>query len=194
MGIKKIKRTELKLPRPSVKTKVDWKKKIRNVPDFPKKGIVFRDITTLLKDAQAFGAAVDRVAARYSRRNIDLVVGVEARGFVLGAALAYKLGAGFVPLRKPGKLPAEVEREEYALEYGTDALEVHRDAVRKGERVLIVDDLLATGGTARAAARLVEKLGGDVVGIAFLVELAFLGGRAKLGGREAWALVSYDSE
>jgi adenine phosphoribosyltransferase len=180
--------------KPPIKRDLVWKKKIRNVADFPKPGIVFRDITTLLKDSKAFKAAVGQLAARYRRSRVDLVACVEARGFILGAALAYQLGVGFVPLRKPGKLPAAVEREEYALEYGTDVLEIHQDAVRKGQRVLIVDDLLATGGTARAAVRLVEKLGGRVVGLAFLVELSFLKGREKLGGQEVYALVTYDSE
>jgi adenine phosphoribosyltransferase len=192
--IDKVKKSTLHSPRFPIRFKGDWKRKIRNVRDFPKRGIVFRDITTLLKDAEAFRAAVDQLAIRARRSKVDIVAGVEARGFVLGAALAYKLGVGFVPLRKPGKLPATVEREEYALEYGTDVLEIHKDAVRKGQRVLIVDDLLATGGTARAAARLVEKLGGQVVGLFFLVELTFLKGRDKLKGREAYALISYDSE
>lgn len=189
-----MKKSNVHSPRSKAVSRVEWKKKIRNVPDFPKPGVVFRDITTLLKDPEAFKAAVGQLTARYRKGRVDLVAGVEARGFIVGAALAYKLGVGFVPLRKPGKLPAVVEREEYTLEYGTDALEIHKDAVRKGQRVLIVDDLLATGGTARAAARLVEKLGGKVVGFVFLAELSFLKGRDKLEGREAFALVTYDSE
>ena len=152
---------------------------IRSVPDFPKKGIVFRDITTLLKSKGAFARAIDLLHDHYKGSRIDKVVSVESRGYILGAPLAYKLGAGFVPIRKPGKLPAATLRQEYALEYGTDAVEIHRDAVAVGERVLLHDDLLATGGTAAAACQLVEKLGGKVVGVSFLIELAFLQGRKR---------------
>ena len=173
---------------------MDMKKLIRDVPGFPKPGIVFKDITTLTKDPKGFREAVDAIADRYRGSRIDAVVGIESRGFIFGAAVAYKLGVGFVPARKPGKLPAETVRAEYALEYGTDAVEIHRDGIAKGQRVLIVDDLLATGGTAAATAGLVEKLGGIVVAVAFVVDLAFLGGREKLAGRDVFALVQYDSE
>jgi adenine phosphoribosyltransferase len=173
---------------------MDFKSLIRDVPDFPKPGIVFKDITTLTKDPKGLQAAVDEIVARYRDASIDVVVGIEARGFIFGGAVAYRLGVGFVPARKPGKLPAEVVREEYALEYGTDAIEVHRDAITAGQRVLIVDDLLATGGTAAAAAKLVERLGGEVVAIAFVIDLAFLRGRDKLDGYEVTSLVEYDAE
>lgn len=167
---------------------------IRSVPDFPKTGIVFRDITTLISDADAFRDAVRRMADAFRDERIDLVVGVESRGFIFGGAVAVELGAGFVPIRKPGKLPAETTSETYELEYGTDTVEIHADAVRPGERVLLVDDLLATGGTMAAACRLVERLGGEIVGIAFLIDLAFLKGREKLGPRKIVALVTYDAE
>lgn len=167
---------------------------IRDVPGFPKPEIVFKDITTLLKDKVGFRAAVDQLADKYKDRRIDLVACVEARGFTLGAAVAYKLGAGVVIARKPKKLPAKTIREEYSLEYGTDALEMHEDAIQKGQRVLVLDDLLATGGTALATVRLVERLGGTVVGVAFLIDLAFLKGRDKLKGYDVQALVSYDHE
>ncbi|MBM3319489.1 MAG: adenine phosphoribosyltransferase [Candidatus Eisenbacteria bacterium] len=173
---------------------MDLKSRIRNVPDFPKQGIVFRDITTLLEDAEAFRAAVDALEKLLAGRPVEKVVCVESRGFLFGAPLALRLGCGLVPLRKPGKLPAETIRETYSLEYGTDAIEMHRGAVKKGERVVIVDDLLATGGTAAAAARLVESAGGRVACMLFLVELAFLGGREKLKDREVLAAVRYDSE
>jgi adenine phosphoribosyltransferase len=173
---------------------MDLRSLIRDVPDFPKPGIVFKDITTLTKDPEGLRAAVDAIAERYAGANIDLVVGIESRGFVFGAAVAYKLGVGFVPARKPGKLPAPAVSEEYELEYGTDALEIHRDAIGAGQRVLIVDDLLATGGTAAAAARLVSGLGGKIVAIAFLIDLAFLRGRDKLAGYEVFSLIEYDSE
>jgi len=172
----------------------DLRSLIRSVPGFPKAGIVFRDITTLAKDASGFRAAVDAIAERYAKSRVDVVVGIESRGFIFGAAVAYRLGVGFVPARKPGKLPAETVRAEYSLEYGTDAIEMHRDAISAGQRVLVVDDLLATGGTARAAVELVEKLGGRVVALAFLIDLAFLGGRAKLDGYESFSLIEYDSE
>ena len=147
---------------------------IRSVPDFPKKGIVFRDITTLLKDREAFGHSIDLLYEHYRGSAIDKVVSVESRGYILGAPLAYKLGAGFVPIRKPGKLPASTVKQEYALEYGTDTLEMHRDAISAGDRVLLHDDLLATGGTAAAACQLVQKLGGRIEGASFLIELTFL--------------------
>ncbi|MCS7013841.1 MAG: adenine phosphoribosyltransferase [Chloroherpetonaceae bacterium] len=166
-----------------------FEKKIRTVPDFPKQGIMFKDITTVLKEKKLFGETVDVLAELYAGRRIDKVVSIESRGFIFGAALAYKLGAGFVPVRKPNKLPAEKIREEYVLEYGTDALEIHTDAIRKGERVLLHDDLLATGGTAGAACRLVEKVGGKVAGLCFLIELGFLNGRSKLGGYDVVSLV-----
>lgn len=166
-----------------------FEKKIRTVPDFPKQGIMFKDITTVLKEKKMFSETVDMLAALYKGRRIDKVVSIESRGFIFGAALAYKLGAGFVPVRKPNKLPAEKIREEYVLEYGTDALEIHTDALRKGERVLLHDDLLATGGTAGAACRLVEKVGGKVIGLCFLIELTFLNGREKLNDYEIISLI-----
>jgi len=173
---------------------MDLKSLIRDVPDFPKPGIVFKDITTLTKDAEGFRAAVDEIVEQYRDASIDVVVGIEARGFIFGGAVAYQLGVGFVPARKPGKLPAETVRAEYSLEYGTDAIELHRDAIPPGGRVLIVDDLLATGGTAAATAKLVEELGGEVAAIAFLIDLTFLKGRDKLGGYEVTSLVEYDAE
>jgi adenine phosphoribosyltransferase len=172
----------------------DFKKFIRNVPDFPKKGIVFRDITTLLKDKDAYRQVIETFYGHYRNRSVDVVVGIEARGFLLASILAYKLGVGVVPVRKPGKLPAETLRVEYELEYGTDALEIHRDAIAKGQKVLIVDDLLATGGTVAATCEMVEKVGGQIVGIAFLIELDFLEGRKKLNGYELLSLIHYDSE
>ena len=167
---------------------------IRSVADFPKKGIVFRDITTLLKDKDAYRQYVDMMYERYKDRRIDKVVGVESRGFIGGGALAYRLGAGFVPVRKPGKLPAEKIRQEYQLEYGTDAVEIHRDAIAKGERILLHDDLLATGGTIEAACKLVERLGGNIVGLSFLIELEFLQPRKRLSQYDIFSLVSYKSE
>ena len=167
---------------------------IRTVPDFPKRGIMFRDITTLLKDAGAFQQTVQVLEAHYAGRKIDKVVCIESRGFVLGAALALRLKAGFVPIRKLGKLPAETIREEYALEYGTDSIEIHRDAIVPGETVLIHDDLLATGGTMSAACKLVEKLGGRIEGISFLIELNFLKGRAALGRYDIFSIIQYDTE
>lgn len=166
---------------------------IREVPDFPRKGIGFKDITTLLKNPPAYRAALDALQ-RHCPAELDAIVAIESRGFIFGAALADRLGTALVPARKPGKLPAETVREEYALEYGTDALEIHRDAIRDGQRVLIVDDLLATGGTAAAAARLVEKLGGRIAGCLFLIELAFLNGRQALSPHPVTALISYKSE
>ncbi len=167
---------------------------IRNVNDFPKKGIVFRDITTLLQDRKAFRIVVDAFAEHYRGMNIDAVVGIEARGFIVGAAIADRLGVGFVPIRKPGKLPAATIREEYKLEYGTDAVEIHADALHHGQRVVVHDDLLATGGTVLAASRLVEKLGATVAGISFIIELTFLGGRSKLPGYPIFSLVQYECE
>jgi adenine phosphoribosyltransferase len=167
---------------------------IRDIPDFPKPGIVFKDITPLLLDPHAIDTAVEGIAEWAAPRGVDFVVAAEARGFILGAAIARELGAGFVPARKPGKLPAEVVTAEYILEYGIDALELHADAIAHGARVLIHDDLLATGGTARALAELVERLGATVVGCAFLVELAFLDGRRRLEGFDVHALVTYESE
>ncbi|MBI3978917.1 MAG: adenine phosphoribosyltransferase [Chloroflexi bacterium] len=164
---------------------------IRDVPDFPKAGILFKDITTLLREPQAFRHAVDLMSERFRERAPDVVVGMESRGFILGAPLAYTLGAGFVPVRKVGKLPAETISVEYALEYGTNTLELHRDALKPGQRVLVVDDLLATGGTAKATLRLVEQLGGEIVGIGFLVELTFLNGRAALTGYDVHSLIRY---
>ena len=170
----------------------DLRAHIRDIPDFPKPGIVFKDITPLLLDPQALEAAVCGLAAWARPRAVDLVVAAEARGFILGAALALELEAGFVPARKPGKLPSEVVSAEYVLEYGVDALEMHADALAHGARILIHDDLLATGGTARALAELVTGAGGEVVGCAFLVELGFLGGREQLRGYDVHALVAYD--
>jgi adenine phosphoribosyltransferase len=173
---------------------LDLKDHIRSVLDFPKKGIVFRDITTLLKDRKAFGKAIDVFYEQYKRQRIDKVVSVESRGFIFGSALAQRLGAGFVPIRKPGKLPAETIREEYELEYGTDAMEIHKDAISRGERILVHDDLLATGGTVLAACRLVEKLGGEIIGLCFLIELTFLRGRDRLKKYDIFSIVKYDSE
>lgn len=166
----------------------DW---IRDIPDFPQRGILFKDITPLLQDANAFHAAMDRLAAHYAGAGIQAVVGVESRGFIFGSTLAYLLNCGFVPVRKFGKLPHQTVSVEYALEYGTNVVEIHTDAIRPGQRVLIVDDLLATGGTVSAAMELVEKLGGHIAGIAFLVELTFLRGRDQLGGHDVFALIKY---
>ncbi len=165
---------------------------IRDIPGFPSPGIIFKDITPLLADVEAFRGTVDTLADGFSDQRVDRVVGIEARGFILGAPVAYRLGAAFIPVRKPGKLPHEVEGLEYELEYGTDTLEVHRDALGPGHRTVIIDDVLATGGTAAAAAGLVEKLGGEVVGLGFLMELAFLDGRSRLEGREILSLLVYD--
>ena len=166
----------------------DW---VRDIPDFPKKGILFKDITPLLQDSVAFRASLERLAAHYAGAGIQTVVGVESRGFIFGAPLAYLLNCGFVPVRKFGKLPSQTVSVEYALEYGTNVVEMHTDAIRPGQRVLIVDDLLATGGTVSAAMELVEKLGGHIAGIAFLVELTFLKGREQLGGHDVFALIKY---
>ena len=170
---------------------MDLKTKIRDIPDFPKQGVVFKDITPLLQDADAFCFAIDSIAEHYSVDGVDLVLGAEARGFIIGGALAYSLKAGFIPARKPGKLPHEVTKAEYELEYGMDSLEMHLDAIEPGDKVLVVDDVLATGGTASAKVDLVEQLGGKVVGIAFLIELAFLQGRQKLGNHDVFSLIKY---
>ena len=167
------------------------KKKIRHVPDFPKPGILFYDITTLLQDPEGFRMAIDSIALPFRDERIELVVGIESRGFIFGAAVADRIGAGFTPVRKPGKLPSKTVRATYSLEYGSDALEMHDDAVRKGQRVLIVDDLLATGGTARATTDLVKKLGGTVVGLSFLIELIGLDGRSRLTGENVHAVLKY---
>ena len=169
----------------------DLKSKIRHVPDFPKAGILFYDITTLLRDPEGFRLAIDSVTEPFRNRGISLVIGIESRGFILGAAVADRIGAGFVPVRKPGKLPSASVRATYELEYGSDSLEMHRDAIDKGQRVLIVDDLLATGGTARATVDLVKQLGGVVEGVAFLIELVALNGRAKLPGEKIHAVLEY---
>jgi adenine phosphoribosyltransferase len=170
----------------------DLKKLIREVPDYPKPGILFYDLTTLLKDKQGFHRLVDRLCEHYNGHTIDIVAGIEARGFIFAPALAYRLGAGFVPVRKPKKLPAKTTSVTYALEYGTDTLEIHEDAVKPGDRVIICDDLLATGGTAAATAKLVQQLGGKVEGAAFAVELTFLNGRKKLPGFDVFSLIQYD--
>jgi adenine phosphoribosyltransferase len=165
---------------------------IREIPDFPKAGILFYDITTLLKSPAGLRGTIDGLKNQYAGMGVDVVLGIEARGFIFAPALAYAMGAGFVPVRKPKKLPAECASVTYDLEYGTDTLEIHRDAITPGCRVLIVDDLLATGGTARATTRLVEDLGGTVAGVAFVVELTFLGGREKLNGYNVFSLLQYD--
>jgi adenine phosphoribosyltransferase len=165
---------------------------IRDIPDFPKPGVVFKDITPLLADVDAFRFAVDAVADHFAGSEVHKVLGVEARGFIIAAPIAYRFGAGFVPVRKAGKLPWDIEREEYELEYGSGLLEIHRDAVHPGENVLIVDDVLATGGTASATVRLVEQLGATVLGLGFVIELAFLHGRDKLEGRDLASLLVYD--
>ena len=164
---------------------------IRDIPDFPQKGVVFKDITPLLADVDAFRFAVDALCDHFSGQSVDKVLGIEARGFIIAAPVAYRFGCGFVPVRKAGKLPWDVEKQEYVLEYGTDLLEIHRDAVAPGERALIVDDVLATGGTATAAVRLVERLGGHVAGLGFVIELGFLGGRGKLADHDMLSLIEY---
>jgi len=179
----------------SLKVGVDCehlKKLIREVPDFPKKGILFYDITTLLKDKVGFATLIDALSEHYLGKDIDVVLGMEARGFIFGPALAYRLNAGFVPVRKPGKLPAATAKYDYALEYGTNTLEIHRDAIEKGQRVLICDDLLATGGTAEATAKLAESLGGEIAGLGFVVELDFLNPREKLKQYDVFSLLHYD--
>jgi adenine phosphoribosyltransferase len=172
------------------------KSKIRNIIDFPKKGIIFRDITTLIQDPQGLKATIDIFFDRYKDMKIDSVAGIEARGFIIGAAVAYKLGIGFITIRKAGKLPSETISQEYDLEYGTDKLEIHTDAIKSGERVLLIDDLLATGGTSIAAAKLVEKIGGKVVELAFIVDLPDIGGKKKLKeeGYEMFTICEFEGE
>lgn len=169
----------------------DLKSIIRDIPDFPKKGIIFKDITTLLADAMSYQRMVDLISHRYVGKKIDKVVGVEARGFIIGAALAYKLGSGVVLVRKPGKLPGETFKKSYELEYGTDTLEIHTDAIKKGERVLIADDLLATGGTISAVVEMVSALGGEIVDCCFLAELSFLNGRKRLPEGKVFSLLTF---
>jgi adenine phosphoribosyltransferase len=173
---------------------IDLKQYIRDVPDFPKKGIIFKDITTLLKNPAALKLTLDLLYDRVKDLKIDKVVGIEARGFIFGAMLAEKLNAGFIPVRKPGKLPAEVFKQSYELEYGTDTIEIHKDAISKGDRVLLHDDLLATGGTAKVACELIEKIGGIVVQAQFIIELAFLNGRDQLKNYKVDSLINYTSE
>jgi adenine phosphoribosyltransferase len=170
---------------------MDLKQHIRHVPDFPKAGILFYDITTLLRDPQGFRMTVDLLSTPYEGQGIDAVIGIESRGFILGAAVAQRIGAGFIPIRKPGKLPAKALKESYDLEYGKDALEIHEDAVEAGQRVLIVDDVLATGGTASAAAKMVRRLGGDLHGLAFLIELVGLNGKVKLADEKVFSVLQY---
>jgi adenine phosphoribosyltransferase len=169
----------------------DLKAHIREIPDFPKPGILFYDITTLLRDPAGYRETIEQLATPFEHQRIDAVIGIESRGFILGASVATRLGAGFIPIRKPGKLPSSSIRESYDLEYGKDVLEIHADAITPGQRVLIVDDVLATGGTASAAVQLVSRLGGDLVGLTFLIELGFLGGRAKLPGRQIHSVLQY---
>jgi len=170
----------------------ELKKLIREVPDWPKPGILFYDLTTLLQDKTGFRSLIDQLCGHYARKKIDVVAGIEARGFIFAPALAYRLGAGFVPVRKPNKLPWRTAQVSYQLEYGTDILEIHEDAVRPGQSVLVCDDLLATGGTAAATVKLVRQLGGEVTGAAFAVELSFLNGRAKLPDLDVFSLIQYD--
>jgi adenine phosphoribosyltransferase len=170
---------------------MDLKQHIRHIPDFPKAGILFYDITTLLRDAQGFQAVIDMLSAPYADQGIDSVVGIESRGFILGAAVAERIGAGFIPVRKPGKLPAKAMKAVYDLEYGKDALEIHEDAIERGQRVLIVDDVLATGGTAAAATDLVKRLGGELHALAFLIELQVLNGRSKIAGHQIFSVLQY---
>ncbi len=170
---------------------MDLKQHIRNVPDFPKPGILFYDITTLLRDPVGLKVTIDRLSAPYAGQGIDVVIGIESRGFILGPPVAERIDAGFIPIRKPGKLPAKTIKESYDLEYGKDALEIHADAIEKGQRVLIVDDVLATGGTAAAAVELVKKLGGDLHGLAFLIELLSLNGKTKLEGQQVYSVLQY---
>jgi adenine phosphoribosyltransferase len=165
---------------------------VRDIPDFPKPGVIYKDITPLLSNSEAFRSTIDLIADHFEGKGIDRVLGVEARGFIIAAPVAYRFSAAFVPVRKAGKLPWEIEREEYELEYGTDLLEIHRDAVEPGDRVVVIDDVLATGGTAGATIRLVEKLGGTVIGLGFVIELGFLNGRQKLDGYDVLSLVTYD--
>lgn len=173
---------------------MDLARLVRSIPDFPIKGILFRDITTLIRDGEALQETIDTMVEHYIDTDIDAIVGIEARGWIFGAPLAYELGAGFVPVRKPSKLPAEKVSISYSLEYGTNTLEVHKDAIAPGTKVLIVDDLLATGGSARAACQLIEKLGGQVVGLAFLIELVDLHGRDKLKGYDVYTMIQFEGE
>ncbi|MBW7888272.1 MAG: adenine phosphoribosyltransferase [Bacteroidetes bacterium] len=173
---------------------MDLQKYIRTIPDFPKQGIMFRDITTLLKDEKAFAETIDIFYHHYKNKNITKVVGIESRGFIIGAALAYRLGCGFVPIRKPNKLPAETIKKEYELEYGTDSIEIHKDAVQPNERILIHDDLLATGGTIAAACSLLQQLKAEIVGLSFIIELSFLNPRKRLGNYEIFSLIQYNAE
>ncbi len=170
---------------------IDLKSKIRDIPNFPKEGIIFKDITTLLKDPEAFKKSIDKIATFYKDEGIEKVIGVESRGFILGAPVAFQLGAGFIPVRKPGKLPSDIYEAKYELEYGTDTLTIHQDALTPGQRVLIVDDLLATGGTVSATIELIKLLGGVIVGIAFLVELSELRGRNRIDGFNILSLITY---
>ncbi len=167
------------------------KEKIRTIPDFPVKGIMFRDITTLLQDNEAFQNVCEKLYERYKDKNINVVVGIESRGFIFGSVLAHKLNVGFVPVRKPGKLPGKTIKEEYELEYGKDAVEIHEDAINKGDKILIIDDLIATGGTCAASCRLVEKLGGNIEEVAFIIELSDLKGRDKLKNYKIFSMVEF---
>lgn len=171
---------------------IDLKEKIRNIPDFPVKGIQFKDITTLLKDREAFKYSIDEITKYCSKYQIDYIAGIEARGFIIGAPVAYQLGVGFLPIRKAEKLPSEVERVSYQLEYGENILEMHKDAINNGDKVMVVDDLLATGGTTAAVFKLIKKLGGKVIGASFVIELKFLNPRKKLEGYHIFSLVQYD--
>jgi adenine phosphoribosyltransferase len=171
---------------------INLKSFIRDIPDFPKKGIIFKDITPLLKNGAAFRQVVKTIAAKYKKAEVDAVLGVEARGFIFGAAVAHELGVGFLPVRKPGKLPYKTKSVTYDLEYGADTLEIHDDAIKKGDNIIIVDDLLATGGTVAACCKMAEGLGGKVLGISFVIELGFLKGRAKLAGYDVVSLINYD--
>jgi len=171
---------------------IDLKEKIRNIPDFPVKGIQFKDITTLLKDKEAFKYSIDEITKHCSKYQIDYIAGIEARGFIIGAPVAYQLGIGFLPIRKPEKLPGEVERVFYQLEYGENILEIHKDAINNGDRIMVVDDLLATGGTTAAVFKLIEKLGGKIMGASFIIELEFLNPREKLKGYDLFSLVRYN--
>ena len=177
--------------KPGDKSGLDLKAHIRHVPDFPKPGILFYDITTLLRDPQGFKMTIEMLSTPYADQGIDAVVGIESRGFILGSVVAHRIGAGFIPIRKPGKLPAKALKETYDLEYGKDALEIHEDAIQPGQKILIVDDVLATGGTAAAAAQLVRKLGGELHGMAFLIELLSLNGRARIAGEQVVSLLQY---
>jgi adenine phosphoribosyltransferase len=172
----------------------DLKEKIRNIPDFPKKGIMFRDITTLLQDPKATKKAIQGMLEPFRNEKIDAVIGTESRGFIFGAIMAYELETSFVPVRKPGKLPFETEKASYEKEYGSDELEMHKDAIKKGDKVLVCDDLLATGGTSKAVKELVEKLGGEIIGFCFLIELSFLNGREKLKPHKIFSLINSSSE